>query len=114
VVIEYVLGEYPDTPEGNLMKNIRATIAEYERLKISERNTRGRRLKVKSGNVLTHGKSPYGYHLGNGVDGKATLIIFEPEARIVRLIYGRFWRMGARLSCQNHQKSDLYGCLAVR
>jgi site-specific DNA recombinase len=112
VVIEYVLGEYPDTPEGNLMKNIRATIAEYERLKISERNTRGRRLKVKSGNVLTHGKSPYGYHLGNGVDGKATLIIFEPEARIVRLIYGWYIEgaeTGKRLSLGEIAQQDDYG-----
>ena len=36
VEVEYVLGEYPDTPEGNLNKNIKAVIAEYERLKIKE------------------------------------------------------------------------------
>ena len=46
VQIEYVLGEYPDTPEGNLMKNVRAVVAEYERLKINERMTRGRRNKA--------------------------------------------------------------------
>ena len=28
VEIDYVLGEYSDTPEGNLMKNVRAVIAE--------------------------------------------------------------------------------------
>ncbi len=33
VQIKYALSEYPDTPEGSLMKNIRATIAEYEREK---------------------------------------------------------------------------------
>ena len=37
VSIEYVLGEYPDTPEGNLNKNLKAVIAEYERVKIAER-----------------------------------------------------------------------------
>jgi site-specific DNA recombinase len=42
VQIEYVLGEYPDTPEGSLMKNVRAVIAEYERLKIMERMNRGK------------------------------------------------------------------------
>jgi len=46
VRIEYTMAEYPDTPEGSLMKNIKASIAEYERLKISERVVRGRRLKV--------------------------------------------------------------------
>ena len=39
VTIEYVLGEYPDTPEGRLNKHIKATIAEYEREKITERTT---------------------------------------------------------------------------
>ena len=33
VDIEYVLGEYDETPEGVLLKNVRAVIAEYERLK---------------------------------------------------------------------------------
>jgi site-specific DNA recombinase len=48
VEIEYVLGEYPDSLEGRLMKNVRATIAEYEREKIRERTSRARELKVKS------------------------------------------------------------------
>ena len=39
VRIEYVLGEYPDTPEGSLMKNVKASVAEYERLKIIERTS---------------------------------------------------------------------------
>src|SRR6266542_1600618 len=63
VSIQYVLGEYPDTPEGSLMKNIRATVAEFERLKIVERNKRGRRLKVEAGSVMAHGQAPYGYRL---------------------------------------------------
>jgi len=83
VEVEYILGEYPDTPEGNLNKNIKAVIAEYERLKIRERMTRGRLLAVKQGKVMLHGnKPPYGYRLE---DGK--LVIYEPEARIVRLIF---------------------------
>jgi site-specific DNA recombinase len=86
VKIEYVLGEYPDTPEGNLMKHVRATVAEFEREKIAERMTRGRRLKVKAGHVLVHSSPPYGYRVAE-VDGKTSLIVYEPEARIVRLIY---------------------------
>lgn len=86
VRIEYVLYEYPDSPEGNLMKNMRATVAEYERLKIAERNTRGRRQKVKAGSVMTHGQSPYGY-LQNEENGKWVLCINEKEAKIVRLIF---------------------------
>lgn len=85
VQIEYVLGEYPDTPEGNLMKNVRAVVAEYERLKIAERADRGRRNVVKNGSIMLHGdKPPFGYRLSE--DGKG-LVIYEPEARVVRMIY---------------------------
>jgi len=86
VRVEYVLAEYPDTPEGNLQKHVKAVIAEYEREKIKERMVRGRRLKAKAGHVLTHGRAPYGYRPAK-VDGKCTLTVYEPEARIVRLIF---------------------------
>jgi site-specific DNA recombinase len=86
VEIDYVLGEYPDTPEGNLNKNIRAVVAEYERVKIAERTKRARRRAVKDGNVMIHGNPPYGYHEGEK-DGKRVLEVYEPEARIVRLVF---------------------------
>ena len=91
VRIEYVLGEYPDTPEGNLMKNIRATVAEFERLKIVERNVRGRRQKVEAGSVMTHGNAPYGYRLARK-GNKWVLKINEKEAAVVRLIFQLYLR----------------------
>jgi site-specific DNA recombinase len=85
VAIEYVLGEYPDTPEGNLMKHVRATIAEFEREKIVERSIRGRRNMVRQGKIMLHGnKPPYGYRVS---DDGATLVPYEPEASMVRLIF---------------------------
>ena len=86
VQIEYVLGEYPDTPEGSLMKNVRAVVAEYERLKINERMVRGRRQKVKAGNVLVYKRPPYGYRVA-AEDGKTVLVVYEPQARIIRLLF---------------------------
>ena len=86
VEIEYVLGEYPDTPEGSLMKNVKASVAEYERLKITERTTRARRLKAEDGHVMVHGSPPYGYETAE-IDGRRTLEVYEPQARIVRLIF---------------------------
>jgi site-specific DNA recombinase len=86
VSIEYVIGEYPQTPEGRLNKHIKAVIAEFEREKIVERMTRGRRNAIKAGNVMVHGQPPYGYRLVE-VDGKSKLVTHEPEARIVRLIF---------------------------
>lgn len=86
VTLDYVLGTYEDTPEGALMKNVRAVVAEYERLKINERMTRGRRNKVRAGNVMTHGPAPYGYRRVE-TDGRAMLEVVEEHARVVRLIY---------------------------
>lgn len=86
VVLEYALAEYPDTPEGNLMKNIRASVAEFERLKIAERMVRGRDLKIRAGNVITHGTAPFGYREVRAA-GKATLEVVETEASIVRQIF---------------------------
>ncbi|MCB0172827.1 MAG: recombinase family protein [Anaerolineae bacterium] len=83
VKIEYVLADYENTPEGRLSKHIRATIAEYEREKIMERMSRGRENKVKAGNVIVGDMVPYGYK----VVGDGKLEIFEPEARIIRLIF---------------------------
>ena len=88
VSIEYVIGEYADTPEGNLMKHVRAVVAEYEREKIRERIERGKRLKVKAGSVMTNGvtRPPYGYSVKE-VNNIWVLEIFEPEARIVHMIF---------------------------
>jgi site-specific DNA recombinase len=87
VKIEYVLGEYADTPEGNLMKHVRAVVAEYEREKIKERIQRGKRLKVKAGSVmLALNRPPFGYHI---VQDKTMwrLEIYEPEAKIIRMMF---------------------------
>lgn len=86
VEIEYVLGEYPDTPEGNFMRHIRATVAEYEREKINERVVRGRYSKVQAGSVFVSGNPPYGYCLVQN-DGQYRLEIYEPEAEVVRMIF---------------------------
>jgi site-specific DNA recombinase len=86
VTIEYVLGAYPDTPEGRLNKHIRASIAEYEREQITMRMTRGRRLKVKGGGVLAAQRPPFGYRL-ESEQHHFSLAIQEAEAAIVRLIF---------------------------
>ena len=46
VQIEYVLGEFPDTPEGNFMKQVRASVAEYEREKIMDGATYENKLEL--------------------------------------------------------------------
>jgi len=88
VAIHYVVGDYDDSDEGRLQKQIRAAIAEYERAKLRERMVRGRRAKVKAGNVLVHTTPPYGYRVvTDPTTQKDKLVPLEEEARIVRLIY---------------------------
>lgn len=83
VKIEYILGEYPDTPEGTLNKQIRAVVAEFERQKITERSVRGRRASARAGNVLG-GRAPYGYRF---TDDHLQLKVVESEANVIRMIY---------------------------
>jgi len=60
-------------------------IAEYERLKIVERNKRGRRNIVRRGRIMLHGnKPPFGYRLSK--DG-TELVPYPPEAEIVQLVF---------------------------
>jgi len=87
VDIDYVLGEYPDTPEGRLNKHIRATIAEFEREKINERMKRGRYLKVRAGSTMFNGNPPYGYQEVQDDAGNWVLVVIPEQARIVELIY---------------------------
>lgn len=88
VRIEYVLGEYPDTPEGNFMKHVRASVAEFEREKIRERMLRGRFLKAKSGKWVGHCQ-PFGYkRIGSGRD--AILAVDEQEAKVVSQVFKWF------------------------
>ncbi|MBV7334662.1 recombinase family protein [Chloroflexi bacterium TSY] len=86
VQVEYVLGEYPDTPEGIFLKNVKASVVEYERLKIVERTARGREIAVSSGSVLVYGKPPYGYKVIQE-GGRYQLEPDEEEAKVVRMIF---------------------------
>lgn len=91
VNVEYVIGEYENSPEGNLMKHVRATIAEYEREKIRERIIRGRRQKIKSGSILSSGRTAYGLRAVDK-DGLTSFEIVESEAKIIRMIFEWYTR----------------------
>ena len=85
-VIEYVIGQYDDSDEGRLQKQIRASIAEYEKAKILERSKRGKRGKAMSGYVVVGSRPPYGYQVVSEPH-KSWLEIDEDEAEIVRLVF---------------------------
>jgi site-specific DNA recombinase len=77
-------GKTEDTAEGRLRSNMESVIAEYEREKTRDRSRINKYAKAEVKHV---GNAPaYGYRkLGKGKDSR--LVIYEPEARVVRLIY---------------------------
>jgi site-specific DNA recombinase len=87
VDVEFILEEFDDTPEGQLQKNVRAVIAEYEREKINQRMTRGRRNKVKAGSTMFNRNPPYGYREVQDDSGNWMLVVVPEEARIVVQIF---------------------------
>jgi site-specific DNA recombinase len=70
------------TGEGRMMRQMRGVFAEYEKYKIKERTTRGRRKKAERG-FRPGGKAPFGYRH----DGDA-LVIVPDQAAIVRQLFG--------------------------
>lgn len=82
----FVSGEYAKTPEGNLFYSLRGAIAEFEKAKINERMSRGRREKARQGRVLRDFQI-YGYNYDKETE---QLVIHEDEAQVVRLIFDLF------------------------
>lgn len=86
VEIVFVSGEYQKTPEGSLFYQLRGAIAEFEKAKINERMSRGRREKARQGKVVRDYQI-YGYGYDKEI---GNYYILEDEARIVRLIFDLF------------------------
>ncbi|MBN2002616.1 MAG: recombinase family protein [Anaerolineae bacterium] len=75
-------GKTENTPEGRMMDNIEGVFAEYWREKIIEASRRGKWAKARAGKVVGSGRPLYGYRYEDG-----ELVIYEPEANAVRLMY---------------------------
>src|SRR5215208_3210734 len=77
VSIRYCTLRVGDNAEDRLLKNVRASIAEYEREKTVLRSTRGRREKAERGLVVGAGPAPYGYRYLTNAKGRADRL--EPD-----------------------------------
>jgi site-specific DNA recombinase len=86
VRLEFVNGEYANTPEGQLFFSLRGAISEFEKAKIKERTSSGRRSKAKKGKVVKDSKI-YGYVYDKE---KETYVINEEEAKVVKMIFDYF------------------------
>lgn len=90
IQLVFVNGEYARTPEGQLFYSMRGAIAEFEKAKINERMSRGRREKARQGRVLRDFQV-YGYSYDKSTE---QMIINEEEAAVVRLIFDLFTKPG--------------------
>ena len=91
--VEYFLGNYDETPEGEVRKDLDATFAKWENAKRVERCNRGRKRKAEMGKFV-NGTVTYGYRMDRNAFGG--LSVNEEEAEVVRTIYR--WFVEDRLS----------------
>jgi site-specific DNA recombinase len=85
--VEYVLGNYDDTPEGEVRKDLDATFAKWENAKRVERCLRGKRGKAQRG-LFVGGRTPYAYDIDP--DAKGGLAVNRIQAKIVQRIFNLF------------------------
>ena len=95
VFLNRALGQ---TPEAELLLQVQAMVAEYERAKILERSRRGKRHAAQRGDVSVLSGAPYGYRYVRKADGggQARDEIVLEEARLVRQVFT--WMGQERLS----------------
>ena len=82
--VEYVIGNYDDTPHGEVRKDLDATFAKWENAIRTERFNRGKTRKAESGQFVT-GITPYGYK--RNPDALGGLGVDEEQAAVVRWIF---------------------------
>jgi site-specific DNA recombinase len=81
--LQFVNVTFEQSPEGKLFYSIRGAVAEFEKEKIRERTTGGKKRKALGGK-LTFMDKPYGYTPDRE---KCNYSIVESEAEVVRQIY---------------------------
>lgn len=86
VDVIYINGEYSNSPEGKLFYSLRGAISEFEKAKINERMTSGRKRKAQEGKIVKN-SGMYGYDYDKTKD---MYTIKESEARIVKMIFDKF------------------------
>jgi site-specific DNA recombinase len=82
--VEYILGNYDESPEGEVRKDLDATFAKWENAKRVERANRGKKRKAEMGKFVG-GKTSYGYRLDK--DSPGGLEVNEEEAGVVQMIF---------------------------
>lgn len=84
--LSFVVGDYQNTPEGKMFFQMRGAIAEFEKAKINERMSNGRKTKALKGQVVKDYHT-YGYEFDKVLN---QMIVNETEAETVRFIFDAF------------------------
>ena len=88
------------SPEDDLLLQVQAIVAEYERAKIMERSRRGKKHAAQSGSLNVMSGAPFGYHYVTVSEGGGQAR-FEPvaeQARVVQQIFSWIGRDRCSLS----------------
>jgi site-specific DNA recombinase len=111
VTIRYVTLRAGDSAEDRLLKNVRSSIAEYEREKIALRTSRGRRAKAERGLIVGTGRAPYGYRYTRDAAGRVMGLEPDPAtAPIVQRIFAAVVTTPLNVLCArlNHEGIPTY------
>ena len=107
--VEYALGNYDETPEGDVRKDLDATFAKWENAKRVERSNRGKRGKAQQG-LFVAGRAPYGYVIDK--DAVGGLAVNPEQANVVCQVFALYvkQRVSIRGIVQilNHEKAVPY------
>lgn len=93
--VEFVLGNYDDSAEGEVRKDLDATFAKWENAKRVERSLRGKRGKAERG-LFVGGRAPLGFRIDRKANGG--LVIDETHAATVQRIFGLYVGDGSSLT----------------
>ena len=85
--VEYIKGEYADTPDGQCMKTVWGAFSKLENDWRTERFNRGKRQKARRG-LFVSGRPPYGYEINREAFGG--LAVIEKEAEVVMWIFDAY------------------------
>jgi site-specific DNA recombinase len=86
--VEFIERPMRDDPHDQLLLQIRAAVAAYERTLIAERMRRGRQAKRRSGQLLPWPRAPYGYLLDPARPRDAGRVRLDPvQAAVVEHIF---------------------------
>lgn len=89
VELEFCDFTFEDSPVGDFLFNIMASVARFERDNFMKRSADGRRDKINAG-LMTSGSVPMGYrYVPDGGPG-GQLVIVEEDARLVRRIFAMY------------------------